>query len=430
MKNIKHRKLLIACLMCVFVVALCFGTLLTASAFTISNGWTVIYEDYSPITGQGADLETVTSYTVKGTVNEFGIVVNGQVYGNANVASTLTVNKFIGLTVGESVDDGSHHVITTIYYKLSSDQYFSYANTYTTTIQSTKRITGRPLIITEPGTYTMCIVQEDYYDSDDDSSSFLRSAFLTVIVDPEFTLPVPTKTGYTFNGWYTDSACTQLYEDDVLTSDMVLYAGFRPNNYSVIFNGNGATSGTMTNQSFVYDTAQNLKSNEFTRNGYNFRGWAVSSAMTTVKYTDGQEVNNLVATDNGTITLFALWAPTNFTITFNSNGGTGNMAAQTINWDSATALSTCTFVKEGHIFKGWATSPTGGVAYTDAQTVTNLTSMTLYAVWEPIQCTVTFVVDGKVYGVVTLDWGTSTSELNNYFDSMVFTIEEGQSLPN
>lgn len=75
--------------------------------------------------------------------------------------------------------------------------------------------------------------------------------------------------------------------------------------YTVKFNANGGT-GTMANQSFTYGTAQNLKANAFTRNGYSFVGWATDANSAKV-YSDKQSVNNLTTTANGTVNLYAVW---------------------------------------------------------------------------------------------------------------------------
>ena len=435
-QNNKRKLLLI--LAAVLIVCTFSGFMLTASAFTIATGWTVTYRTdcEAIISTTTEDLDTVTAYPVSGSVNEFGIVVNGQVYGNANVASTLTANKLILGTVGEDFNEGSNYEDYVIYYKLSTDTYFTCANTRTITTQSSKKVQIAPVTITEAGTYTICAVQCSYtVDADDVEEYFTRSAFLTVTVNPDFTLPEnPTKTGYTFSGWYTDQACTTLFEGDAITSDLVLYAGWTANSYTVIFNGNGATNGTMANQQFTYNTKQALRSNAFARTGYNFEGWALSDTATVQKYTNEQEVQNLASEDGATITLFAVWSPSSFTVTFNANGGVGTMPSQVIEYDAATPLNACTFTREGYIFKGWATSIGGAVVYKDMDSVKNLSTdpnnpVQLYAVWEIIQCNVTFIVDGKVYAVVTVDYGTPTEEvIADVVDANLYNIEE-QLLP-
>ena len=74
---------------------------------------------------------------------------------------------------------------------------------------------------------------------------------------------------------------------------LVLYTNWSPIVYTVHFNGNGATSGSMDDQHFVYDQPQNLRLNEFERVGYEFVGWSRSETSSVISYTNGQSVNNL-----------------------------------------------------------------------------------------------------------------------------------------
>ena len=97
----------------------------------------------------------------------------------------------------------------------------------------------------------------------------------------------------------------------------------KPISYSIKFNGNGATSGSMIGQGFSYGTAQNLSKNAFVRQNYEFLGWSLDSDSTDVIYSDQQSVNNLTTTNNATINLYAIWKLSTTTITFHDQGGTG-----------------------------------------------------------------------------------------------------------
>lgn len=77
------------------------------------------------------------------------------------------------------------------------------------------------------------------------------------------------------------------------------------NTYTVKYNANGG-SGSMSNTNATYNTAFNLRSNSFTRTGYSFGGWA-TSASGGAAYSNGQSVNNLTTTNEGTVNLYAVW---------------------------------------------------------------------------------------------------------------------------
>ena len=71
-----------------------------------------------------------------------------------------------------------------------------------------------------------------------------------------------------------------------------------------------------------------------------------------------------------------------YTVTFNANGGTGTMEAQTFTEGEAQALTRNAFTYEGYTFTGWNTVQGGsGASYTDGQTITATADMTLYAQW-------------------------------------------------
>lgn len=124
-----------------------------------------------------------------------------------------------------------------------------------------------------------------------------------------FDLPIPTKTGYTFVGWYdnqnlTGNAITQIAKGS--TGNKTFYAKWLANKYTVKFHKNGG-EGEMADQGFTYDAEQKLTENAFKRENALFVGWATSENGT-VTYTDGQSVSNLTTTKDGVINLYAVWA--------------------------------------------------------------------------------------------------------------------------
>ena len=83
----------------------------------------------------------------------------------------------------------------------------------------------------------------------------------------------------------------------------------------------------------------------------------------------GQSLNN---TANFTI---------NPIVTFKANGGTGSDYTQTVTYNSATALTPCTFTRSSYAFDGWATSAGGAVSYADGANVTLTAHTNLFAKW-------------------------------------------------
>ena len=251
-------------------------------------------------------------------------------------------------------------------------------------------------------------------------------------------LPTPTRTCYTFNGWYTaQTGGSQVTSSTkvAITSAQTLYARWTANPYNVVFNGNGSTSGDVYSQSFTYDKAQALQQNAFQKIGYHFVGWATSATGSKV-YNDKQSVTNIAGT-NTSVTLYAIWQANTYTVTFNANNGVGTMNSLSMTYDAeAVNLPTNTITREGYTFKGWSTSLDGKVLLHDGLSVRNMTAenggtITLYAIWEIIQCKVTFIVDGEIYSIVIVDWGsTFESVFEDNINEAFYEVEEGQELPN
>lgn len=114
-------------------------------------------------------------------------------------------------------------------------------------------------------------------------------------------LPTPDRTGYTFEGWYTDAAFENLFEEKLLPKkNMTLYAKWSANEYTVSFHINGGTSETPADMTVVYGSTY-AKLPVIERSGYGFIGWFTEAeGGTQVKETD-----NVKITQNQT--LYAHW---------------------------------------------------------------------------------------------------------------------------
>ena len=213
-----------------------------------------------------------------------------------------------------------------------------------------------------------------------------------------------TKEGYHFLGWATPQGSDKVvYVDgatisNITESSLTLYAVWKANTYTVVFNANGGT-GTMDPQSFAYGESKALTANVFSRTGYTFLGWAKTNSADTEEFKDEQSVINLTAEDGATVTLYAVWKASGYTVTFDANGEgvTGEMQAQPFTYGQSVTLNANNFEREGYHFLGWATSKeSNNVVYADKAEIGSLqsTGLTLYAVWEINTYTVTFNTDG------------------------------------
>ena len=96
----------------------------------------------------------------------------------------------------------------------------------------------------------------------------------TAVTKPED----PTRTGYTFGGWYTDEACTNAYDfSQPLTKDMTLHAKWTINTYTVTFDS--LEGSPVDVETADYETAV-TKPEDPTKTGYSFGGWYTDEACT------------------------------------------------------------------------------------------------------------------------------------------------------
>ena len=87
-----------------------------------------------------------------------------------------------------------------------------------------------------------------------------------------------------------------------------LYARWAKKAYKVKFVANGG-KGKMKAQKMTYGKAKKLSKNKFKREGYKFKGWAISRSAAKkgkVAYKDGNPVKGLVR-NGGTVKLYAVW---------------------------------------------------------------------------------------------------------------------------
>lgn len=176
----------------------------------------------------------------------------------------------------------------------------------------------------------------------------------------------PSKTGHTFNGWYLEPTFDTQFTGAVNQS-YKLYAKFTVNQYSITFNSNGGTAVTTLTQNYLSDV---IEPTEPTRAGYEFNGW----------YTDNNTFNNLYVFStmplNG-IALHAQWIAIDYTITFNSNGGS---SVSPITQAFGTSVTAPTDPTNGElVFQGWYSDEALTQLY--QFTTMPLNGITLYAKW-------------------------------------------------
>ncbi len=208
----------------------------------------------------------------------------------------------------------------------------------------------------------------------------------------------PTRTGYTFSGWYSDIELLVQYTFTTMPlGDIVLYAKWTINQYTITFDSTGGSEVVSITQD--YDTTIE-KPLDPTRLNYSFVDWYTDIILTTPYVFTTMPASN--------ITLYAKWLGDSYVVTF--DGNTGDIPSPTsISVTYGSPYGTlATVTKTGYIFLGWFTEAIGGVQITSATIVTTTSDYTLYAQWAIGTFTIDFEEnDGTVVTPITQEYGTT-----------------------
>lgn len=210
----------------------------------------------------------------------------------------------------------------------------------------------------------------------------------------------PVKDGYTFGGWFTDSAFTNEFNPTtVIISDITLYALWVENEpleeYTITYVVYGVSDVTV--QTYT-ENEITLAPEDPTRAGYTFAGWYTTPSYAT-KYTFGNKLTE-------SITLYGKWEVNNYTITYNSNGGSA-VSSQSFSGLQTTYEPTEP-TKAGYTFAGWYTNSACTNAFSFGSNLTG--DITLYAKWNANKYKITYEANGGT----SVSSTTFTSEQNTY----------------
>jgi uncharacterized repeat protein (TIGR02543 family) len=200
--------------------------------------------------------------------------------------------------------------------------------------------------------------------------------------DVDFTLPIPVRTDYTFDGWYdneewTGEAVTKIPQGSVENRDF--YAKWVGKTYTVTFRWNDGTGRTVAAKTVIRpaETIEDFPKDP-SRTNYEFVAWNTQA--------DGSgSVFTASTTVSADISVYAQWAaPDSSIVTFMMNDGTETPWAVKILSPQETTISVFPDnpSRTSYEFAGWNTEPDGGgTAFTASTEVTG--STTVYAQWKP-----------------------------------------------
>lgn len=236
---------------------------------------------------------------------------------------------------------------------------------------------------------------KDYEDYSNPDKYYNYSVELEV--GDTYTFIEPKRTGRTFKHWVDDRFGKTCYpvdgegytvdEGDVSEDEITFYAEWEELSEetlcTITYDANGG-SGTPSSVTKRQGEKITISSKEPTKTGYNFLGWT-ESFDDSIVYKP-----NSIYTVTDDVTLYAVWFPVKYTITYDANGGKGappnqsKYHGQTIKVKPYNKQDNP--YRTGYKFLGWSTTPNGDVKYLPDNDFYNdfstNASTTLYAVWE------------------------------------------------
>jgi uncharacterized repeat protein (TIGR02543 family) len=179
----------------------------------------------------------------------------------------------------------------------------------------------------------------------------------------------PSRDGYAFQGWFNAASGGTLYQwPHALTRNITMYAQWQAVQYTITFNSH---EGSAVPPVTANAGTRVSKPGNPARTGYAFRGWFSEAS--------GGALYEWPHTLTGDVTMHAQWQAPQYTITFNSQGGS---AVEAVTADTGTQVDKPDDpVRDGgYTFRGWFNTASGGALYQWPYTLTG--NITMHAQWQ------------------------------------------------
>ena len=250
---------------------------------------------------------------------------------------------------------------------------------YTASFDFDKAITQKTYIYAKWTAITYTIT----YNTNDGALPTGISNTITKTYNEPTTLANPSKTGYKFAGWFSDSTLATAYDGNTDLSTTKgdtknIYAKWEPISYKIKYDipsGITATAPTQYekhyNQNYTPANPTNIST------GYRFVSWHTATPFTDAnKYTGNTDLSTK---ENEEITLYSKWE---VLFTYNANGQGVAPANEWVEYDNTIVLASPSGTTNGYTFEGWFSEKTGGVSYGKNGVVYTVKTPTIaYAHW-------------------------------------------------
>lgn len=210
-------------------------------------------------------------------------------------------------------------------------------------------------------------------------------------------LPVPSRTGYTFKGWFTQETDGEQVKEGEAAKIDVLYAHWiHRNSYVTWLSANGGWTSEEGISWFEGEPFGTLPTP--VRDYYIFDGW----------WTQREGGNEITAEtiapaiEDAPERLYAHWTEAKeiYEVIFDTNGGKAETGSKKVVYGKPYGTLPSA-VREGYRFAGWYTSRTGGTRVLSSHLVGAASGQTLYARWEGLSYQVKFDPNGGRTGIIS-----------------------------
>lgn len=219
----------------------------------------------------------------------------------------------------------------------------------------------------------------------------------------------PTRAGYQFNGWNTNSSGTGTNYASGGTysanSAVTLYAKWTPNKVSIIYNANGGAVGGSYKMPYTgaYSYPNTINLFNISTFGLSRTGYHVDAGQEWNSKADGSGTNYNHNTDyywdtfgstssaNKTVNLYANWKVNSYTLTFDANGGSVSETTRSVNYNAAYGTLPTPQTRQYYRFDGWFTAANGG-NQVSASTKMGASNTTIYAHWTRLYIPPTVII--------------------------------------
>ena len=240
--------------------------------------------------------------------------------------------------------------------------------------------------------YTVSLGKETGIASVSGAGRYCFGTTVTITATPE--------SGYKFSHWTGNSTSTsQTLSFVIYDSDVSYTANAKREDITVHFY-KGTETGNTASETRKYEHGKNGQTFPdfgWKKNGYHQVGWSKTKNASAAQYTVTNEIQQAWIDQNmPSVNLYAVWSMNDYSITFQANGGTGNIANISTKYNEKVTLPKDGFLKEASSVCGWSTNADAtepdypyGVEV-DVQQIVDLAGLqnthngtiVLYAVWD------------------------------------------------